>query len=98
MPLSFKTSARALAVTIAFLSGIVSAAELTYSNPVIAGDYPDPSVIRVGNEYWATATASEWAPLFPILRSTDLVNWKMVGSVFQERPGWSAGNYWAPEI
>lgn len=70
----------------------------TYTNPVIAGDYPDPSVIRVGQDYWATATTSEWAPLFPILHSRDLVNWETVGSVFQKRPEWSVGNYWAPEI
>jgi xylan 1,4-beta-xylosidase len=69
-----------------------------YINPVAAGDYPDPSVIRVGRDYWATATSSEWAPEFPILHSRDLVNWKVVGAVFQQRPAWSVGNYWAPEI
>lgn len=69
-----------------------------YTNPVLAGDYPDPSVIRVGNEYWATATSSEWAPEFPLLHSRDLVNWRVVGAVFQQRPAWSVGNYWAPEI
>ena len=31
----------------------------TYRNPVLPGDYPDPSVIRVGEDYWATATTSE---------------------------------------
>jgi hypothetical protein len=35
---------------------------------------------------------------FPILHSRDLVNWQIVGAVFQERPEWSTGNYWAPEI
>ena len=70
----------------------------TYSNPVLPGDYPDPSVIRVGDTFWATATTSQWAPLFPLLTSTDLVNWTRVGAVFQEPPAWSAGNYWAPEI
>ena len=70
----------------------------TYENPALAGDYPDPSVIRVGTNYWAVATSSEWAPEFPILFSTDLVNWKIVGAVFQKRPEWSVGNYWAPEI
>jgi xylan 1,4-beta-xylosidase len=69
-----------------------------YTNPVMAGDYPDPSVIRVGNDYWATATSSEWAPEFPLLHSRDLVNWRVVGAVFQTRPAWSVGNYWAPEI
>ena len=70
----------------------------TYENPALAGDYPDPSVIRVGREYWAVATSSEWAPQFPIFVSGDLVNWRVVGAVFQKRPAWSVGNYWAPEI
>ncbi|MFN2532814.1 MAG: family 43 glycosylhydrolase [Pyrinomonadaceae bacterium] len=70
----------------------------TYDNPVLAGDYPDPSIIRVGTNYWAVGTSSEWAPEFPILFSNDLVNWNVVGSVFQKRPEWSTGNYWAPEI
>lgn len=70
----------------------------TYINPVVAGDYPDPSVIRVGRDYYATATSSEWAPEFPILHSRDLVNWQVIGAVFQKRPAWSVGNYWAPEI
>ena len=76
----------------------LGAAESLYRNPVVPGDYPDPSVIRVGKEYWATATSSEWGPQFPLLRSRDLVNWELVGSVFQKRPEWSVANYWAPEI
>jgi beta-xylosidase len=64
----------------------------------MAGDFPDPSVIRVGQDYWAAATSSEWAPEFPILHSRDLVNWDVVGAVFQKRPAWSTGSYWAPEI
>jgi xylan 1,4-beta-xylosidase len=70
----------------------------TYRNPVQAGDYPDPSVIRVGKDFYATATSSEWGPEFPILHSRDLVNWNIVGVVFPKRPDWSVGNYWAPEI
>jgi xylan 1,4-beta-xylosidase len=70
----------------------------TYANPVVPGDFPDPSVIRVGMDYWATATTSQWAPIFPLLHSTDLVNWRTAGAVFQTPPPWSAGSYWAPEI
>jgi len=69
-----------------------------FSNPVLAGDFPDPSVIRVGDDYWATATTSEWAPLFPLLHSRDLVHWDHVGNVFERRPDWASGNFWAPEI
>jgi beta-xylosidase len=70
----------------------------TYANPVMAGDYPDPSVIRVGSDYWATATTGGWAPHFSILRSTNLVNWSTVGAVFQKRPAWVKDDFWAPEI
>src|SRR2546426_658403 len=81
-----------------FLGVVALASAATYTNPVLPGDFPDPSVIRVGEVYWATATTSEWAPLFPLLRSRDLVNWELVGHVFETRPDWSVANYWAPEI
>jgi xylan 1,4-beta-xylosidase len=70
----------------------------TYSNPVMAGDYPDPSVIRAGADYWAMTTTGGWAPHFSILRSADLVNWRIVGSVFQKKPAWVKSDFWAPEI
>jgi beta-xylosidase len=71
---------------------------VNYHNPVVAGDYPDPSVIRVGSDFWATATSSEWGPEFPLLHSRDLINWDPVGAIFPVRPAWAAGNFWAPEI
>ncbi|HUR56277.1 MAG TPA: family 43 glycosylhydrolase, partial [Opitutaceae bacterium] len=70
----------------------------TYQNPVRAGDFPDPSVITVNGEYWATATSSEWAPHFPLLHSKDLVNWEVKGHVFDKPPAWAKANFWAPEI
>src|SRR5690242_10200212 len=76
----------------------LAAQPATYSNPVIPGDHPDPSVTRIGNEFWATSTSSAWAPVFPLLHSRDLVNWALAGAVFEHAPQWSAGNYWAPEI
>ncbi|HEX8283177.1 MAG TPA: family 43 glycosylhydrolase [Pyrinomonadaceae bacterium] len=70
----------------------------SYSNPVAGGDFPDPTVIRVGRDYWATATTSEWGPEYPILHSRDLVNWDVVGVVFPKRPAWAVGSFWAPEL
>src|SRR3954447_6908589 len=75
-----------------------AAAETFYRNPVIPGDNPDPSVIRVGKDFWATSTSSEWGPQFPLLHSTDLVNWELTGNVFPHRPAWAVANFWAPEI
>jgi len=70
----------------------------TYTNPVIAGDFPDPSVIRVGEDYYAAATTGGWSPFFSIAHSRDLVNWRIIGSVFGKKPAWAKGDFWAPEI
>lgn len=92
---------RTICLVALLTSSVLSASaqpRATYANPVMAGDYPDPSIVRVGNDYWATATTSQWAPLFPLLHSRDLVNWQIVSAALTQRPAWSDGNYWAPEI
>jgi len=63
-------------------SSIVFAGDCTYRNPVLLGEFPDPSVIRVGRDYYATATETGWAPLFSIAQSTDLIHWRIVGAVW----------------
>lgn len=65
---------------------------------VLPGDHPDPSVVKIGDRYWASATTSNWAPAFPLLRSSDLVNWQLEGHVFQQLPGWADYYFWAPEL
>jgi xylan 1,4-beta-xylosidase len=65
---------------------------------VLPGDYPDPSVVKIGDSYWATATTSNWAPLFPLLVSKDLYNWENKGHVFTQLPSWADYYFWAPEI
>jgi beta-xylosidase len=69
-----------------------------YKNPVIAGDIPDPSVIRVENDYYAVGTSCDFAPNYPIYHSTDLVNWTRTSSVFSEPPAWTSDDFWAPEL
>jgi xylan 1,4-beta-xylosidase len=69
-----------------------------YANPVYSGDFPDPSAVRIGPEYWAAGTAQP-GQLLPILRSPDLVHWQFAGTIFQEAPSWTDGTrYWAPEL
>jgi xylan 1,4-beta-xylosidase len=70
----------------------------TFRNPVIAGDFADPSVIRVGDTYYAAGTSSEWGPAYPIYTSKNLIDWEYVGPVFNELPEWTMGSYWAPEL
>ncbi|MDQ3742905.1 MAG: family 43 glycosylhydrolase [Acidobacteriota bacterium] len=86
------------AVLLSCLCLYASARQAVYHNPVVAGDYPDPSVARAGDVYWAATTTGDWAPHFALLRSRDLVNWEKVGYVFQTRPAWAKGDFWAPEV
>ena len=72
--------------------------ESAYRNPVIAGDFPDPTVIRVGDTYYAAGSSSEWAPPYRLYESKDLVNWTYLGALFKEMPSWTMGSYWAPEL
>jgi beta-xylosidase len=88
-------------IYLSLLLGLCASAQppqATYTNPVIPGDFPDPSVIRVGENYWATTTSGNWEPHFPILHSRDLVNWRIVGAVFQKAPAWAARDFWAPQF
>src|SRR5437764_4057155 len=69
-----------------------------YENPVLTGDYPDPSVIRTSEGWWAVVTSGGWSPPYSILQSPDLVNWQVAGRVLRRRPRWARGDFWAPEI
>ena len=51
----------------------------TYNNPVLHADYSDPDVVRVGDDYYMTASSFNCVPGLPILHSKDLVNWKLIG-------------------
>lgn len=51
----------------------------TYKNPVLFADYSDPDVCRAGNDYYMTASSFNCVPGLPILHSTDMVNWKLIG-------------------
>ncbi|MXV52239.1 family 43 glycosylhydrolase [Pedobacter sp. HMF7647] len=65
---------------------------------VLPGDHPDPSVVKIGNSYWATATTSNWLPAFPLYESKDLVHWSKRAVAFTKLPDWADYYLWAPEI
>lgn len=77
----------------------------TYRNPIIHADYSDPDVVRVGDDFWMTASSFNAAPGLPILHSKDLVNWTIVNHVFREqqpaevfRKPQHGGGVWAPSM
>jgi xylan 1,4-beta-xylosidase len=56
-----------------------------FTNPILAGFYPDPSICRVGSDYYLVNSTFAYFPGIPIFQSKDLVNWKLIGHVM-DRP------------
>lgn len=57
----------------------------TFNNPILPGFYPDPSICRVGEDYYLVLSSFVYFPGVPIFHSRDLVNWKQIGHVL-DRP------------
>lgn len=77
----------------------------TYRNPVLAGDYSDPDVVRVGDDFYLTSSSFVNAPGLPILHSRDLVNWTIIGHALAHVPPYAryetprrGSGVWAPAI
>lgn len=77
----------------------------TYKNPVLHADYSDPDAIRVGTDYYMTASSFEDVPGLPILHSKDLVNWRLVGHALNSLPPYEhfsvarhGEGVWAPSL
>ncbi|MEO5944474.1 MAG: glycoside hydrolase 43 family protein [Ferruginibacter sp.] len=52
------------------------------SNPIIYADVPDMSIVRVGKNYYSSSTTMHMSPGVPIMKSTDLVNWKLINYAY----------------
>ena len=60
--------------------------DATYRNPILYADYSDPDVVRVGDDFFMTASSFNCTPGLPILHSSDLVNWTIVGHALKNLP------------
>ncbi len=49
------------------------------SNPICTGFHPDPSICRVGEDYYLVTSSFTWFPGLPIYHSRDLTNWSLIG-------------------
>ncbi len=56
----------------------------TFTNPILAGFNPDPSITRVGDDYYMVNSSFGYFPGIPVLHSKDLVNWNQIGAVLDE--------------
>ncbi len=89
----------------AYFAGVVGAPwEGLYQNPVLPGFRPDPSIVRVGEDYYMVNSSFTWFPALPVSHSRDLIHWEPIGHVFTEEnaamlAGLESGHgYWAPDI
>ncbi|SNT19832.1 MULTISPECIES: glycoside hydrolase family 43 protein [unclassified Azospirillum] len=56
-----------------------------FRNPILAGFYPDPSITRVGADYYLVTSTFAWFPGIPVFHSRDLVSWTQIGNAI-DRP------------
>lgn len=75
-----------------------------FKNPIRTGMFPDPSIIRVGEDYYMVNSSFVFFPCIPISHSKDLVNWRVIGHAITN-PEWAylddlegGRGYWAPDI
>jgi beta-xylosidase len=73
---------------------------VTYANPVFPHDFADPFVLRTRDAYYAYGTAAPGPDgrMFPVLHSTDLVNWTPIGGALTPLTEPRGFSYWAPEV
>nr|WP_310429841.1 glycoside hydrolase family 43 protein [Catenuloplanes niger] len=75
-----------------------------FRNPVVSGFFPDPSVCRVGQDYYLATSSFEYVPGVPILHSRDLVHWRQIGNALgEEQLGFgprvpASGGVYAPTL
>ncbi|WP_144561071.1 family 43 glycosylhydrolase, partial [Bacillus paralicheniformis] len=78
--------------------------EHTYTNPVLTGFHPDPSIIRVGEDFYMVNSTFQYFPAIVISHSKDLVHWKIIGHGITENDGLDLSDIndshgiWAPDI
>lgn len=75
-----------------------------YHNPVRRGVFPDPSIVRVGKDYYMVNSTFMFFPCIPVSHSRDLIHWEIIGYAIT-RADWAGlskveggGGYWAPDI
>ena len=77
---------------------------MKYSNPIILSDYSDPDVIRYKDSFYLIASSFNHTPGIPVLKSKNLVDWKIINYVYDKIPFERFNNVchgdgsWAPSL
>lgn len=73
---------------IIFLERTVFMKQETFQNPLLSGFYPDPSICRVGDDYYMVTSSFVYFPGLPIFHSKDLIHWSRSATVFLLQSSW----------
>ena len=104
--MNFKPNAIMLGLlTILLFAGILPLrGQTTFKNPIITGMNPDPSICRVGDDFYLVTSTFEYFPGIPVYHSKDLVNWRIIGHALSRpencllKGAQSSGGHYAPAI
>ena len=78
--------------------GFPSASGDDYSNPILQGFYPDPSVTRVGDDFYLVTSTFSYFPGIPVWHSKNLVDWEQIGPMLEKRVLDEVGRRLIPDI
>ncbi len=81
-------------IVIVFLLLALTTTAQTFTNPIMGGDHPDPTIMREGEDYYMTHSSFEYLPGLTVFHSKDLVNWEPVACALHE----NLGSVWSPDI
>ncbi len=103
-PLDLAVQRKDTAMKAYFESVLGCAYEDMYRNPILTGMHPDPSIVRVGEDYYMVNSSFIYFPCIPISHSKDLIHWEVIGHAITN-PEWAylddlegGRGYWAPDI
>lgn len=77
-----KVISKVAIIALIFVYNQVIAQQPQAQNPVIFADVPDMSIVRVGNSYYMSSTTMHMSPGLPIMKSKDLINWRIVSYAY----------------
>lgn len=76
---------KALLIALSLFGSHLLVAQTSLVNPILTGFYPDPSIVKVGPDYYLVSSTFSYFPGIPVMHSKDLKNWKQIGNVI-DRP------------
>ncbi len=100
--MTFARSHLVRSAIVILLTTVLGAAPQEFTNPIMSGDWSDPGLIRVGEDFYTCRSTFGWQPGVAIAHSRDLLHWRYIGHAFAShpklKPGDTRGGIWGVEM